>query len=287
MNYQEISKEELIKELQGLQQENNALKAACEKCINEKKQVEHELFKINEKSRFKTEIVANMSHEIRTPLNGIWGLSEVLLIEELLTHDRKEIIKNINQSSIKLKNIIEEFFEVLFIDGGRKAIFSDTNILKISEDIYSSIKPNVEAKGIKLTFNNILPLKELIIKTDEFLIGTILAKLIQNALFFTKEGSIEIGCGLNMVSDPVEIEFYVKDTGMGIPQEKILEIFEPYKMLYACDPVRSEATGLELFIAKTYVELLGGNMRVESIAGKGSTFYFSIPDNRNHEPYLN
>jgi signal transduction histidine kinase len=159
--------------------------------------------------------------------------------------------------------------------------------LNISEDIYSSFKPNVEAKGIQFSFKNILPLKEFIINTDEHLIRIILAKLILNALNFTKEGSIEMGCGLNTVSDPVEIEFYVKDTGMGIPHEKIHEIFEPYKMLFAYNQYRPEATGFELFIAKSYVEMLGGKIRVESIEGKGSTFYFTIPDNHNHEPHLN
>lgn len=287
MYLQEKSKDELIKELLEMQQENESLKATQERIINEKKQMENELIKIKDKNRFKREIVANMSHELRTPLGGITGFLFMLQNDMLETSEIKKFANSLIESSNRLIRSIEDFFEFLSIDAGRKADISETNVVKYIENIYSSFKPTVEAKGIQFSFKNNLPLKEFIINTDGYLIDKILSNLISMAYNFTSKGSIEIGCVLNMVSDPVELEFYVKDTGMSIPQEKIHEIFTPYNFLYVCDLPRSEATGLELFFAKSYVELLGGTIRMESIEGKGSTFYFTIPDNRNYEPHLN
>jgi len=285
MYLQEKSKDELINELLELQQENETLKADYKKCLNGKMQAEQALSKIKEKNRFRIEILNDLKHEIRTPMGGIAGFSSLLQDVHLEINEIKQIAKQINQAIIWLIHSINDFFEFLSIDAGRKADISETNVVMALENAYTSFKPTVEAKGIQFTFKNILPLKEFIIKTDEYLIDKILSNLISMAYNFTNKGSIEIGCVLNIVSDPVELEFYVKDTGMGIPKEKIQDIFIPYKILYVCDLPRSEATGLELFFAKSYVELLGGTIRVESTEGKGSTFYFTIPDNRNYEPY--
>jgi len=281
MDLHSKTKDKLIGELQKLQQENIALKAAYDKCLSEQNLLEKKFITATEiakeKNRSKLEFIACMSHEIRTPLNGIWGFSEILLNEEYSSSDRLEIIKYLVQSSTQLKKTINDFFEFLFLDFGKKANISETNIIEITEKIYSTLKPTIDTKGIQFSNKNTLPTKGFSVKTDGFLIQEILTKLIMGFLDFTNGGSIEFGCGLRKSSEHSEIEFYVKNTGIYIPQSKHQSIFSLSGLYHIFDTGNFVGLGSDLFVAKSYVELLGGTIRLESEEGKGTTVYFTVP----------
>jgi len=122
-----------------------------------------------------------------------------------------------------------------------------------------------------------LQTNEAIIKTDHKKVYVILSNLIKNAIKFTKEGSIEIGYNLSTTGSHSELIFYVKDTGVGIPQENMNIIFERFRQGSESNSRNYEGAGLGLSISKAYVEMLGGKIWVESEEGKGSAFYFTIP----------
>jgi signal transduction histidine kinase len=274
MDLHSKTKDELISELQKLKAENFALKTSYEKCLSEQKLME----KTNKKNLFIPESIACMSHEIRTPINGIQGFSELLQDDNLEINKIRDFSKILYQMSTRLKKTINDFFEVLQIDYGRKANFSTTNITEIIEGIYSTLKPEIETKGILFSNKNTLPANGFIVKTDGFLIQEILTKLIMSFLDFTIGGSIEFGCGLIKASVPSEIEFYVKNTGIYIPKSNHESIFSLSGLYHIFATENFIDLGSEFFVAKSYVELLGGTIRLESEEGKGTTFYFTVPD---------
>jgi signal transduction histidine kinase len=268
------TKDELINELQKLQQENIALKANYEKCINEQKLME----KAKEKKLLKSEFIVSMSHEIRTPLNAIQGFSFIQQEDNLEINDLKKYAKILNQMSTRLRKTIDDFFEVLFIDYCRKANISVTNITEIIEGVYSALKPEIETKGILFSKKNTSLTQAVIVKTDRFLIQQILTKLIMSFLKFTNDGTIEMGFAQKMVSDTPEIEFYIKNTGITIPQNKHQSIFNLSGLYGVFETKDFEGLGSDLFVANSYVEMLGGTIRLESEEGKGTTVYFTVPD---------
>ena len=294
MDLQNKTKDELINELQELQAENFALKASYEKSLSEQKLMEDEFItatqKAKEKSQFKSEFNAMMSHEIRTPLNCVMGFSEFLLNEELTESKRKEIINVLVQASSKLKYNFEDFLTVLFMDCERKAIISEVSINEIIKDSYSSfLKYNFDKKGIQFSFKRNWPEDDVLIYSDGFLILETIDALLTNADRFTENGSVEIGYVLknagsaSIVAEtgetiiaPTVVEFYVKDTGIGIPQKEHQTAFEAFGLLFYCAQRNIDSVGLSLFIAKSYVEILGGTIRLESEEGKGTTVYFTV-----------
>jgi signal transduction histidine kinase len=147
------------------------------------------------------------------------------------------------------------------------------------EYIYTFFKPEAESKGMKLYYKNPLPAKEAIIRTDSEKVYAILANLVKNAIKYTVEGSIEMGYNLKSDTRPGELEFYVKDTGIGIPKERHEAIFDRFIQADITNKMAHQGAGLGLAITKAYVEMLGGKIRVESEEGKGSTFYFTLPYN--------
>jgi CheY-like chemotaxis protein len=226
-----------------------------------------------------------MSHEIRTPMNGILGFAE-LLREPGLTGDKQQkYIGIIEKSGARMLNIINDIVSISKVESGQMEIsISDTNINEQIEYIYTFFKPEAEQKGIQLSFTNSLPTKEAFIKTDRMKIYAILTNLVKNAIKFTSKGSIELGYILKADRKPAELEFFVKDTGIGIRQEQKNFIFERFRQGSESLNRNYEGAGLGLSISKAFVEMLGGKIWVESNPeGKsgvnGSVFYFSIPYN--------
>ena len=294
MDLHNKTRDELINELQKLQAENFSLKASYEKCLGEQKQLEKKFItateKVREKNRLKAEIIATVSHEIRTPLNSVIGFSEILLDEGLTDGKRKEIINILIQASKKLWNNVGDFFDVLFVNCESKANITEVRINEIITDSYSSLKKSFESKGIQFSCKRNSPEDDVFIFSDEFLILKTLSTLITMADRFTKNGSVEIGYvsknagSTSLVAEtdetiitPTEVEFYVKDTGIGIPQKEHQTAFEAFGLSYYCHEREIDGLGLDLFIAKSYVELLGGTIRLESEEGKGTTVYFTVP----------
>jgi len=197
-------------------------------------------------------------------------------------------------------NIINDIITISKVESGQmKTFISQTNINEQIEYIYKFFKPEVEHKGIRISFNNPLSDNEATIKTDKEKIYAILTNLVKNAIKFSDKGSIELGYRIrkrqagkdkvydndkaSLVSTPAVLEFYVKDTGVGIPNDRIEAVFERFVQADIGDKRAFQGAGLGLSISKAYVEMLGGEIWVESQEGKGSTFYFTLPYTREPE----
>jgi signal transduction histidine kinase/ActR/RegA family two-component response regulator len=231
-----------------------------------------------ESDRLKSAFLANMSHEIRTPMNGILGFADLLKEPNLTGEMQQEYIKIIEKSGRRMLNIINDIVDISKIESGLMEVdIRESNINEQIEYIYTFFSPEVENKGMRFSFKNALPLKESIIYTDREKIFAILTNLVKNAIKFTRNGSIEFGYVLKKENDPKMLEFFVKDTGMGIPIERQKAIFERFIQADISDKMALQGAGLGLSITKAYVEELGGEIWVESEVGKGSVFYFTIP----------
>ena len=246
----------------------------------EKEKRATELIKAKEKAeesdRLKSTFLANMSHEIRTPMNGILGFTELLKEPNLTVEEQQDFIQIIQISGARMLNTINSIVDMSKIDSGlMKVDIKETNINAKIEFIYKFFKPEVEIKGLQFLIKNSLPTNEAIINTDNEKVYAILTNLVKNAIKFTYEGSIEFGYEIK----GKYLEFFVKDTGVGIPQNQQQIIFERFRQGSDSLTRKYEGSGLGLSIAKYYVEILGGEIWVESAEGKGSTFYFTIPYN--------
>jgi hypothetical protein len=246
--------------------------------ITERKLSELELFKAKERAeqsdRLKTAFLANMSHEIRTPMNGILGFTSLLKERRLGGEEQAEFIRLIEKSGVRMLNIINDIIDISKIESGQMdLLIMETDIIEQIEFIYAFFRPEIENKGIKMVLKNLLPAGECIIKTDREKIYAILTNLVKNAVKFTKAGIIELGCEIKGEN----LEFFVKDTGVGIPKDRQQAIFERFIKADAADLRAFQGAGLGLSISKAYVEMLGGEIWVESETDKGSAFYFTIP----------
>src|SRR5665647_1986018 len=258
------------------------------KDITNRKQKDHELIlakeSAEESDRLKSAFLANMSHEIRTPMNGILGFAGLLKEPMLSGEEQMEYIDIIEQSGNRMLNIINDIVSISKVESGQMEVsIKVTNINEQIEYIYTFFRPEAEKKGIKLHFKNSLPSKMSIIKSDREKIYAILTNLIKNALKFTQTGTIEFGFSPKTKGESSELEFYVKDTGIGINPEHQNFIFERFRQSNDSLNRNYEGAGLGLAISKAYVEMLGGKIWVESEEGKGSTFYFTIPVNTEPE----
>jgi PAS domain S-box-containing protein len=263
---------------------------AIKEDITERKKMLEELVAAKEHAeesdRLKSAFLANMSHEIRTPMNGILGFSELLKEPGLTGEQQQHYIRIIEKSGVRMLNIINQIIDISKIEAGlMKLEMQESNINEQIEYIHTFFKPEAETKGINLSFRNTLPQNEAIITTDREKLYAILTNLVKNAIKYTKEGSIEFGYKMvetQCIASPQNIaslQFYVKDTGIGIPKNRQEAIFERFIQADITDKMAYQGAGLGLTISKAYVEMLGGKIWVESEEGIGSTFYFTLPFN--------
>ena len=246
--------------------------------ITNRKNVEKELIiskeRAEESDRLKLAFLANMSHEIRTPMNGILGFTELLKAPQLSGEEQQEFIKIIEESGKRMLNIINDIISISKLESGKIEVsLTETNIKEQIEYIHTFFKPEAKQKGIQLLISKELAFKDNFIKTDREKVYAVLTNLVKNALKFTNEGSIEFGCEKKGDS----LEFFIKDTGMGISKSQKKIIFERFRQASETISRTHEGSGLGLAISKAYVEILGGKIWVESEEGKGSIFYFTIP----------
>ena len=246
--------------------------------ISRRIEIETELIEAKERAeksdRLKSAFLANMSHEIRTPMNGILGFTELLQEPNLKRDDISDYIQIIHISGKRILNTINNIVDISKIESGLIQVnISETNINEKMDFIYNFFQPEVEFKGLQIFLKNSLTTKESIIKTDDEKIYGILTNLIKNAIKFTFEGSINFG----YKKKGEFLEFYVKDTGIGIPENQKDLIFERFRQGSESLTRDYEGSGLGLSISKSYVEMLGGKIWVESQECNGSTFYFTIP----------
>lgn len=234
--------------------------------------------KAQESDRLKSAFLANMSHEIRTPMNGILGFADLLKKPGLKSENQQKYVSIILKSGKRMLSIINDIVDISKIEAGLMTFkLSETNINEQIEYTYTFFKPEADAKGIELTYSTPLPQNEAILKTDREKVYAILTNLVKNAIKYTYEGSIEIGYHKISKNNKDELEFYVKDTGIGIPLSRQKAIFERFIQADIEDKMANQGAGLGLAITKAYVEKLGGKIWVKSTENQGSAFYFTLP----------
>lgn len=239
--------------------------------ITELKETERKLIaardKAEELDRLKSAFLANMSHEIRTPLNAIVGFSSLLTETEDMK-DRKQYMAIVQENTELLLQLISDILDLSKMESGAfEFVKSDTDVNLLCSEIIRSLRMKVPA-GVELVFEECLPGCH--VWADKNRLNQVISNFINNALKFTFSGSITLG--YYRQTDGY-LRFYVRDTGMGIPKNKIKTVFDRFVKLNSF----VHGTGLGLSICKSLVEQMGGTIGVESEEGEGSCFWFTYP----------
>lgn len=246
--------------------------------ITKRKQAETDLIAAKEKAeesdRLKTAFLHNVSHEIRTPMNAIIGFSTLLNEPDLTEGERHQYIDIIFQSGSQLLSIINDIVDIANVESGQAKInlteFDLNSALRSLNEQFIIIG---KGNNVSITLKTTLTDLDSMIIADQTKLIQILSNLINNAIKFTKNGRVDFGYVLKAKF----LEFYVKDTGIGIPKEYHSRIFDRFFQVDSAVSRQYSGTGLGLSICKGYVELMGGTISVESETGKGTLFVFTIP----------
>ncbi|MBL7104093.1 MAG: PAS domain S-box protein [Bacteroidales bacterium] len=235
--------------------------------------------KAEESDRSKSDFLANMSHEIRTPMNSIIGFSE-LLHDADTEEDRQKYINVIKTNGHHLLNIINDIIDISKIEAGMITLTKDSfNINNELNEIKALFSVNEELikNNIDLILTTSLNDEECTWNNDKTKFRQIMTNLIGNAIKFTTNGQIEFGYSVASKNNKKFLKFFVKDTGIGLSTSEREVIFRRFRQVNNLDTTTFKGTGLGLAITKAFVELMGGEIWVESKKGKGATFYFTLP----------
>lgn len=229
--------------------------------------------KAEESDRLKSAFLANMSHEIRTPMNSIMGFAGLLKEPDLSVEQKEKYTSLIEEAGERMLDIISDLIAISRVESGQEEVkVSLFNLNELLDYNYILFRNTAAHKGIELRIGKKEETSMANINSDRDKVYTILTNLLSNALKYTKTGSVIFGYELADKS----VKFYVKDTGIGIPSDKIDTIFNRFIQVDQSYTKSYEGTGLGLPISKAYAEMLGGKIWVESEPGKGSCFYFTI-----------
>ncbi len=257
--------------------------------ITKQKQYEEKLKiakeKAEEADRLKTAFLNNLSHEVRTPMNAIVGFSELLTKEVLSIEERNKYLSAICSSTRTLLELINDIVDIAKIETGELNVdnqkFELNSLLDELKTQYVSELKTLQKKRIDIKIT-VGVKQELYINTDPLRLKQILSNLISNAIKFTSKGYIEYGYIIN--EEINELYFFIKDTGIGINENDLEIIFERFRQVDASSTRKHGGSGLGLAISKELVKLLGGKIGVESVPGKGTMFWFTLPMEEQKRP---
>ena len=277
-NYMDI--DTLLSQNKRIKEQNEKLQKRLNRLETENLKLKNKGNRKFENDLFKTSFLKSISHEIRTPMNGIIGFTSLLANPDLSNSDRQAYIDFVSESSNQMLTKFSNLMKMSMIDTGEVSLNNaPININGELGDLFAQFRSKAMAKGLSLSFHNDLPDSNANIFTDRDKLSETLSILIDNAIKYTDAGHIEYGyLKINNM-----LEFYVKDTGVGIPKEKQKTIFKHSLQTDVMETGTIKENRLGLSLAKAFVELLGGKINVVSEKNKGSRFYFSIPNSTYHE----
>ena len=246
--------------------------------IQRRKLIEKELIdaknRAEESDRLKSAFLANMSHEIRTPMNGILGFTELLSEPDLTGEQQKKYVEIIQKSGDRMLNTVNDLIDISRIETEQvQPAMKTVDVIREFQNFFAFFQKEAKDKDLQLFLDSKDLPEKLVLQTDPSLFESIMTNLLKNAIKYTSKGFIRFGAKLN----ENHVEFYVSDTGIGIPEERQDAIFDRFVQADIQDTKAFEGSGLGLSITKAYVELLGGSIWLRSEINSGSTFYFTHP----------
>ncbi len=251
-------------------------------------EAKNELIKAKEKAeesdKLKSSFLSNMSHEIRTPLNAIVGFGDMLGNDDIADEDKRRFVPIIRENINQLLHLIDDILDLSKMESDQLKIFKKEcrvdKVLGYMVDVFNNQKIGLKKNDIDIRLKTENQIEGLSIFSDPVRLQQVLNNLIDNALKYTESGYIEIGCSIETGKEKIKnrlVQFWVKDTGIGISEEGQKMIFDRFTKIEDDKTKLYRGAGLGLAISKKLVNMMGGEMWVESIPGKGSTFYFTIP----------
>lgn len=233
------------------------------------------LLQAQSNDRLKSAFLRNISHEFRTPMNGIMGFASLLKDKELRDKYLDDFINRIEESGNRFLNLIDEMMDISRLEAGEvELVFEKFDLKTFLEELKTEFMPEANAKGLMLVIKEDIRHGKTICSTDKAVLKSVLKHILRNSIKYSSQGIVELG----YYRKTEETEIYIRDQGIGIPSDKLESVFNSFERADPEDLEVREGIGLGLTIARKFVYMLGGQIWLESMEGKGTTVYVSIPD---------